>query len=255
MKNIIALVVMLTVLLLTPTAFSKGVGNGPGVIDLEKDSDPYMYLYCKKAPNNPYCQRHYAKHFYVHSLMRNGNLAEVQGSRTAPSVGGSDTNAMLASIKSDRSISPIPKPASRPRVQTRKPVKKASVPKERKKQVVQIKKKVEVARADTMVQEAGARDTMELLKPMDTHDTIAVISPEETVDDGVINGKGYLIGWIRDMYGVELDWDAYSEAALADVYSRLMWCSTIQNELGEECDYTSSSTEELRARYESTLSF
>lgn len=66
-----------------------------------------------------------------------------------------------------------------------------------------------------------------------------------------INSKSYLIKWIEDIYGVKLSGDGYSAAELAEIYTRLMWCNTIRKELGEECDYMGSSSDDLRARYES----
>lgn len=66
-----------------------------------------------------------------------------------------------------------------------------------------------------------------------------------------INSKSHLVKWIKDVHGVELSGTEYSPAELADIYTRLMWCSKIRKELGDECDYQGSSSDELRARYES----
>jgi len=232
MANKIKFIAVLFILsFLSYPAFSQ---SGSSVIDLNKDTDPYMYLYCKKSPNNPYCQRQFAKHFYVHSLMRNKNPMPTIQDESSLSIEPFATNS-IASVSQTQDTAPEIKPAPiKPKtVKQQKVVRKAEPKKV---------KKIEIARAKT---EAQTRP-----KPVQQH-----VGTEPSLDPEAINSKSYLVSWIRDMYNIELNWNEYSEAELADLYSRLMWCSTIQNDLGERCDYMNSSTEELRARYEASLSF
>lgn len=269
---------LVSLLILTSFGFTEGMGRDTSVLTVpESNPSSYMYIYCKRSKQNPYCQRQFSKHFFVHSLMKNEEInkydaisAPGSGAGLQPSYKSQGLLAKMPSRSTEKVAAATQKPAEEfpveklvdepvyepindiPPVAQNTIKEKPAATKPVAAKPVASSGKIYIFKADKAALKEKTGKPEIITAKTSAPKTIKVERAAITAPKAPqipINSKDYLIKWIKDIYGVEVA-SNHTEAEIADMYTRLMWCSTIQKELNEECDYRINSSDELRARYE-----
>lgn len=263
MKIIFVSSFLVSMLILTSFGFTEGMGRDTSVITVpESNPSSYMYIYCKRSKQNPYCQRQFSKHFFVHSLMKNEANNNKYDAFSAPdpvvqplyktkgllaNVGSVSSNSTAPTAQKPIEEEPIAKSFEKPLDTTSSVIAKTTA----EEKPAPKSGKIYIFKADMAKVRAKTEKPEIITVKTSAPKTLKVERAPQAAKapQTPINSKDYLIKWIKDIYGVDVA-SLHSEAEIADIYTRLMWCSTIQKELSEKCDYRINSSDELRARYE-----
>jgi len=224
------------------------LAESEGEIDVQhSDTISYMYLYCRRSMSNPFCEKRFAKQYYINSLMRSKKETGAYRDPVSSEPRLEDTHFSWLIEPDELTAQTLEeKPTEEnPRTYTT-PTPSSSESTPSKPVIVEsVRQRPTTHPIKSNAQENVPENTPEQIKPKPP-------SPAEHAEPPVqVTTNTYLLDWIKHTYGVDLNGEHLSAAELAEIYTRLMWCSNIENEFNQSCDYKNSTSEELRQRYES----